>query len=270
MRSADVPRPATRSRSGLLVGAVIAAALLVGSVAGLYSGRSTLSDAHVAASDAGGTDPRTPESVPIVGATITTVTGATSPPPTVTTPSSVTTQGTQTTSPTTSPPATTEPTAPGGSTTPDGSTEFYQAFDFSDPAHRVVLAVPTSFEETYAFDGRKAAWSDGRMTLTYVVIPDQDAADATARKALLNSQVQGDPDRYSTTKVDTDGRYAVSGATGSGWRLYERGKIRCGDLAYYRLDFRGDFNDPLAEAIVERLYDDTSELDAIGGNLASC
>jgi len=108
------------------------------------------------------------------------------------------------------------------------------------------------------------------VTLTYVVIPNQDAVDATARKALLMSQVQNDPNHYSTTTVDSDGRYAVSGATGSGWRFYERGKIRCGDLVYYRLDYHGDSNDPLADAIVKRLYNDKPELDAIGANLASC
>lgn len=139
-----------------------------------------------------------------------------------------------------------------------------------DPAHRVRIDPPDEFTLTQPFDGSVAVWESSGTTLTYEVIPNRSVADADARRAELVSELGVVTYNPESTKRPQDGRYVVSGTYEDGGGMYERGKIRCGDLVRYRFDWDTAQPDPAGRSGAEALVDDDENLDSMGGVHAAC
>lgn len=156
--------------------------------------------------------------------------------------------------PTSSPPTTSPPLL------------FNDDHPFSDPDRRVTLALPDMFAVDRDFDGRSAQWSGGGVVAHYEVVGASGLATADARVSELMASLKVEIyTALTSANRKYDGRYVVSGMRDDGTYFYERGKIRCGYLARYRLEWTGREKHPTAEAIVNTWYNDLEELDSMGG-----
>lgn len=195
-------------------------------------------------------------------ATVTTLAEGNAPILATTTASTTTTMPAATT--TSAPPVTSPPVSP-PSSAPRGASVF------RDDSHLVRLTIPTSFITDQGFDGGTARWSGEGVVIVYEVVPGAGLSDADARESGLVAalaRVTYNPPAPSTAGLD--GRYVVAGQATDGSYLYERGKIRCGDLVRYRLQWTGPAIHPVADALANRWYNDDPALDAMGDVHAVC
>jgi len=139
-----------------------------------------------------------------------------------------------------------------------------------DPAHLVKLRVPSGFTVVQPFDGTSARWGRDDVTLTYQV----DAGAGVPAAVANHDQVAGQlaTSTYDATDPATqpDGKYVVSGFLPSGSAVYERGRVRCGDLVRYRLEWVSPASQPVASATANTLFNRNTALDSMGGNYATC
>lgn len=136
----------------------------------------------------------------------------------------------------------------------------------------VRLAIPDHFAEDVPFDPALGfgEWSGDGVTLTYEVYPNSTVDDLAHRESELVYLHDVTYNAAHGDNWEADGRYVVAARAQEGHYFYERAKLRCGDLALYRLEWRGARIDPVADAIANRLYDDDPALDAMGGVHPNC
>lgn len=141
---------------------------------------------------------------------------------------------------------------------------------FYDTDHYVRLAIPYDMAPVDPFDGTTASWDGGTYRLVYTVEAGRTVEDAKVHRQDVRStlsEVKYDPD---SDKVDVDGRYVVSGTLAAGGYMYERGRIRCGDLVSYRFEWDNPSVLPSIEAATEALVSTDPEADSVGGVHVAC
>lgn len=141
---------------------------------------------------------------------------------------------------------------------------------FRDDAHRVQFALPSELALVQDFDGASARWQAADLTFEYRVVSGGTVTDAKARYAGALGSLATVTYDNDTPEGRTDGRYVVSGLSSDGGAMYERGKVRCGDLVFYRLTWTFDESMPLVDQLTTALVNEDPELDAMGGDYASC
>lgn len=139
-----------------------------------------------------------------------------------------------------------------------------------DPAHLVRLRVPAGFTVAQPFDGVSARWVNNDITLTYQVDAGGGVPAAIAEHARVASQLASSTYDPTDPAAESDGRYVVSGYLASGGAVYERGRVRCGDLARYTIQWVSPTSKPAVVAATETLFNRDAALDSMGGNRASC
>lgn len=144
---------------------------------------------------------------------------------------------------------------------------------FLDARHVVHLVLPPDLDAYDAFDGTSARWVGNGATVFYEVEPYATVADADARANALRSSLVGAvyESRGKSESHQQDGRYVVSGQVGAdGTYLYERGRIRCGDLVRYRLQWSDQGSKPFIDLLTKAWVNAQPDLDAMGGVQAAC
>lgn len=136
---------------------------------------------------------------------------------------------------------------------------------FVDDDHLVELVILPEFEMVKTFDGASARWSSGAVVMSYEVVPLQSVEDAFDRRRSLRNElarVTYDPDGAGAPQ---DGRYVVTGWYPDGSFVYERGRIRCGDLVRYRFEWDTEMSDPLVDEATSALVSADPAQDSMGG-----
>lgn len=144
---------------------------------------------------------------------------------------------------------------------------------FSDTEHYIRMLLPPDLVEVDAFDGTKGRWVGQGVTVFYEVEPYSSVAEADGRANSLSATIVG-PIYDSRGKKEShqqDGRYVVSGRLESdGTNVYERGRIRCGDLVRYRLQWSDQVSKPFVDLLTKAWVNAEPDLDAMGGVHATC
>lgn len=151
-----------------------------------------------------------------------------------------------------------------------GSAGVTASGDFVDDQHLVSFAVPSELSLVQDFDGTTAVWESDDLRFEYEVIPGGSVSDADDRYAELLETLATVTFESDTPEGRSDGRYVASGYYPDGGRIYERGKVRCGDLVSYRLTWLYDETKPLVNQLTESLVNDDPDLDAMGGDHSTC